>query len=360
MSSHHNIISLAYYLPQFHEIEENNRWWGQGFTEWSQLRQAKQYFKWQKIRKPIAPLNEYSLLQPRIMELQSQIAKQHAINAFLVFDYWFGNGKTLLEKPMQMVLDQQLNFDYCLCWANHTWYNKRDNITLLQQQYLGEDDYKAYFKRLLPHFQSSHYIKIDNQPIFSIFNPNEIPDLETFISTFQSMAKQAGFNGIYMIADNTDASSNHAALFNNYTRSNHLFKKRNRDNLLSYFKEKLTRKFGYKNIGPFYYSYPNLVVDQYTERNDIKYAPTVFTGWDTTPRHLRRGTVLKDFSLDSFQQHLTKIEQSIRLNKQRGIKHQLIIIKSWNEWAEGNLLEPDSVFGDSLLRAFHSFISRLK
>lgn len=360
MSNHHNLISLAYYLPQFHEIEENNRWWGQGFTEWSQLNQAQQYFKWQKIRKPIAPLNEYSLLEPAVMELQSQIAKQHAIDGFLVFDYWFGNGKTLLEKPMQMVLDQQLNFDYCLCWANHTWYNKRDNITLQQQQYLGENDYKAYFNRLLPHFQSQHYIKIENQPIFAIFNPNEIPDLEIFISTFQHMAKQAGFDGIYMIADNTDASSEHASLFNSYTRSNHLFKKRNRDNLLSYLKEKLTRKFGCQNIGPFYYSYPHLAVDQYVERNDIKYIPTAFTGWDTTPRHLKRGTVLKDFDLDSFQHHLAKIEQSIQFNKQLGIKHQLIVIKSWNEWAEGNLLEPDSIFGNDLLKAYHSFISRLK
>ncbi len=359
MTTPKNLLSLAYYLPQFHEIEENNRWWGQGFTEWVQLRQARQYFKWQAIRKPIAPFGEYSLLNPKVMEWQAKIAKEHAINGFIVFDYWFGNGKTLLEKPMQMALDQQLDFDYCLCWANHTWYNKRDNITLQQQQYLGEHDYTAYFNRLLAHFRSPHYLKIENQPIFSIFNPNEIPDLPVFVDTFQRLAKQAGFNGIYFIADNTDASSDHAHLFSGYTRSNHLFKKRNRDNLFSYLKEKLTRKFGFSRIGPFYYSYPNLVVDQYVDRDDAKYIPSVFTGWDTTPRHLRRGTILKDFNVESFKQHLEKIARTVKHNSSLASSRQIVIIKSWNEWAEGNLLEPDSIFGYQLLNTYKAFITSL-
>ena len=357
MSHSKNIISLAYYLPQFHEIEENNRWWGKGFTEWSQLREAKTYFKGQKIRMPVEPLGEYSLLNLHIMELQSRIAKAYGINGFLVFDYWFGEGKTLLEKPMQLVLDQQLNFDYCLCWANHTWYNKRDNITLQQQLYLGKKDYTAYFNRLLPHFKSPHYLKIENQPIFSIFNPNEIPDLNLFIETFQQLSKQAGFNGIYLIADNTDASSGHASLLNGYTRTNYFFKKRNRDNLISYLKEKITRKFGFSNIGPFCYSYLNLVVNQHIDFNDIKYIPSVFTGWDTTPRHLKRGTILKDFNLQNFKRHLQKIERTIENNRQQSeCATQLIIIKSWNEWAEGNLLEPDSVFGITLLEAYYEFV----
>lgn len=357
MTTTKNLISLAYYLPQFHEIKENNLWWGKNFTEWVQLKQAKQYFAWQEIRKPIAPFGEYSLLNAEVMEWQSKIAKAHGINGFIVFDYWFGNGKKLLEKPMQIALNQNLNFDYCLCWANHTWYNKRENITLQKQQYLGAPDYSTYFKHLLSHFNSAHYLKIDNQPIFSIFNPNEIPDLPVFINTFQKLAKEAGFNGIYFIADNTDNKSNHADLFMGYTRSNHFFKKRNRDNLLSYLKEKLTRKFGFNQIGPFYYSYQNLVVNQYVDNNDLKYIPTVFTGWDTTPRHLKRGTILKGFNIESFRHHLEKITQTIKRNQQFGIQNQLIIIKSWNEWAEGNLLEPDSIFGDQLLLTYKKFSS---
>src|SRR5665647_1531451 len=96
-----DILSLAYYLPQFHEIEENNLWWGKGFTEWTHLREAETYFRWQKIRKPIEPFGEYDLLNPDVMKWQNKVAKNYGINGFLVFDYWFGAGKTLLEKPMQ-------------------------------------------------------------------------------------------------------------------------------------------------------------------------------------------------------------------------------------------------------------------
>lgn len=356
MTSSNKLLSLAYYLPQFHEIEENNRWWGQGFTEWIHLNQAKKYFNWQAIRKPIAPFGEYNLLNPDVMEWQAKTAKNYSIDGFIVFDYWFGNGKTLLEQPMQMVLDKQLNFDYCLCWANHTWYNKRDNITLLQQQYLGAEDYTNYFNHLLNHFKSPHYIKIKNKPVFAIFNPNEIPDLNVFLDTFNSLAINNGFNGIYFIADNTDASSKHAALFDGYTRSNHLFKKRSRDNIFSYLKEKLTRKFGFNSIGPFCYSYPHLVVDQHVDNGDIKYIPTVFTGWDTTPRHLKRGTILKDFNVKTFKRHLENVKQSIQKNiNSNNANNHIVIIKSWNEWAEGNLLEPDNIFGYQLLEAYRDF-----
>jgi hypothetical protein len=348
------ILSLAFYLPQFHEIEENNRWWGKGFTEWVHLNQAKKYYDWQEIRRPIPPFEEYSLLNPEVLEWQASTAKNYGIDGFLVFDYWFGAGKTLLEKPMQLVLDKQLNFDYCLCWANHTWFNKRENILLQQQQYLGEADYTAYFNRLLPHFKSNHYIKIDNKPIFAIFNPHEIPDMATFINTFQSLAIKAGFDGLYLIGENTDASSAHAVYFDAYTRSNNLFKGRKRNNFFSYLKEKLTRKFGCSQLGPFCYDYENLVVDNYTDTDDVKYIPAVFTGWDTTPRHQKRGTILKGFDLATFKKHLAKIKSTLYKSES---KHRIVLIKSWNEWAEGNLIEPDNIFGYQLLEAYRDIIA---
>ena len=353
MSFSNKLLSLAYYLPQFHEIPENNRWWGQGFTEWAHLNQAKKYFKWQEVRKPIAPMGEYNLLDADVIEWQASTAKKHHIDGFLVFDYWFGAGKTLLEKPMQMVLDKQLNVDYCLCWANHTWYNKRENILLIKQQYLGASDYTAYFERLLPHFNSPHYLKIDNKPIFAIFNPKEIQDLSIFIETFQLLAKKYGFDGLYLIADNTDSSSEYAHFFDAYTRTNSLFKSRNRDNLKSYLKEKLTRKFGFKNLGPFLYSYHHLVVKNHMSTTDEKYIPSVFTGWDTSPRHQRRGTILQDFNLRTFKQHLANVKNALEIQK---AKQPIVIIKSWNEWAEGNLLEPDSIFGYTLLEAYRDFV----
>ena len=348
------LLSLAYYLPQFHEIAENNQWWGKGFTEWQHLREAKQYSPQQQIRKPIEPFGEYNLLNADVMQWQNAIAQQHGINGFMVFDYWFGAGKTLLEKPMKMALNQQLKFDYCLCWANHTWYNKREDIMLIQQQYLGAADYQAYFYRLLPHFKSKHYIHVDNKPIFAIFNPKEIPDLAIFVSVFRDLATKEGLRGLYLIAENTDNTAPYAHLFDRYTRSADVFQGRAYNNLFSYAKEKLTRKLKAKNLGPFYYNYAAMVNYQNKQPFDSKRVPTVFTGWDTTPRHKRRGTVYTGFNVASFSAHLQQVQQ---LLTQHQAEHAIVIIKSWNEWAEGNLLEPDNIFGDNLLKVYHQFVS---
>lgn len=353
-----SLLSLAYYLPQFHEIEENNQWWGQGFTEWLQLDAAQQYFSWQEIRKPDTPFGQYSLLDPAVFEWQQSVAETHGIDGFLVFDYWFGQGKKLLEKPMQLVLDQKLNFKYAFCWANHTWYNKRENITLQLQQYLGAEDYTAYFEQLLPHFRSENYIKVDGKPVFSIFSPKEIPDLEIFIQTFNEHAIKNGFPGIYWLADNTEPHQPWKKYFDGYNKSGSIFKWRKRDNWWSYLREKLTRTFHCKQLGPFVYSYQGLVIENDPLSSDPHQVPIVFTGWDTTPRHLRRGSILRGFNPQSFASHLQHIDVQLR-QRDKQLDTQVIVIKSWNEWAEGNVIEPDQVFGKALLEEYHGFVKRL-
>ena len=359
MPSATNIVSLAYYLPQFHETEENNRWWGKGFTEWTQLNEAKSYFAWQQIRKPDTPFGQYHLLDAKVFEWQQSMAETNGINGFLVFDYWFGEGKKLLEKPMQLVLKEQLNFKYAFCWANHTWYNKRKNIILQTQQYLGEQDYKAYFLQLLSHFQSSNYIKIAGKPIFSIFNPKEIPDLDVFIATFNALALQYGFQGIYWLADNTEPHSEWKHAFDGYAKSGDIFRWRWQDNFWSYLKEKLARKFHFKSLGPFVYTYQGLVIKRQKLMSDPKQIPVVFTGWDTTPRHLERGTILNGFTPDSFEQHLNQIYVQLTTRLTRPMQ-QVVLIKSWNEWAEGNVIEPDILYGKKILALYHRFILRMQ
>lgn len=361
MTSSNPLITLAYYLPQFHEVEENNLWWGKGFTEWSQLNDAKVYFDWQEIKKPATPFGQYHLLDSNVFEWQQNTAKQYGIDGFLVFDYWFGNGKKLLEKPMQMVLDKQLNFNYAFCWANHTWFNKRKNIVLQAQHYLGESDYRAYFGHLLPHFLSNHYIKIDAKPVFSIFNPKEIPDLEVFMNTFNSLALENGFSGIYWLADNTEFHHPWKQHFDGYAKSGDIFRWRKKDNFWSYLLEKLARKLYLQNLGPFVYSYEGLVIHNQQLTADPKQVPIVFTGWDTTPRHLKRGTILKGFTPDLFSRHLLQIANQLAA---RPIKpsHQVVIIKSWNEWAEGNVIEPDLLYKTAFLEVFksaHDYIQRI-
>lgn len=354
-----NVISLAYYLPQFHEIKENDQWWGKGFTEWKQLNSAKSYFKGHVLRKPHTPFGQYSLMNAEVMAWQSETAEKYGIDGFLVFDYWFGKGKKLLEKPIEKVLSEQIPFNYAFCWANHSWYNKRENIMLQEQLYLGSEDYSAYFEGLLPHFLSKHYIKIDNKPIFSIFNPKEIPDLKVFISTFNSLAISNGFSGIFWIADNTEGKDNWAGEFEAYAKSSSIFKHRRSSNPWSYFLEKLTRTFNLQNLGPFIYKYADLATKSKNLALSSKQIPVVFTGWDTTPRHLRRGTVLEGFNLKNFKSHLDSIKNQIK-NRPFQLKNQIVLIKSWNEWAEGNVIEPDDEMKFDLLEEYLNFSKSLK
>ena len=351
-----DVISLAYYLPQFHAIPENDVWWGPGFTEWAQLNAAQAYFSGQQIRKPHASVGQYNLLDSRVMTAQWQTAKRHGIDGFLVFDYWFGAGQQLLEKPMQQVLADDAAMEYCFCWANHSWFNKRINQMLMPQQYLGAEDYSAYFQRLLPHFRRDGYIKIAHKPVFAIFNPADVPDLAVFQATFEQLARQAGFAGIFWLAENTDQHSAHAASFDRYVRSNSMFRHRKKVSAWSYIREKLTRNYGFQQLGPFRYDYSQLLNYLDVEGMDEKTMPFAFCGWDTTPRHLRRGTWLSGFDPNTFANQLTRLLAVAE--RQRG--PCLLLVKSWNEWAEGNVIEPDQRFGTAMLEAFHAFVLQVK
>lgn len=356
MYTDNDVISLAYYLPQFHEIEENNRWWGKGFTEWTQLRVAQPYFANQEIRRPHAEVGEYNLLDSKVITQQWHTAKKYGIDAFLVFDYWFGNGQRLLEKPMQQVLKDDVQVEYCFCWANHSWFNKRTQQMLMRQNYLGENDYADYFQTLCPHFQRVGYVKVENKPVFAIFSPADIPDLAVFQSTFERMAISAGFDGIFWIAENTDQHSRHAHQFDRYVRTNSMFRHRKKVAFWSYLKEKLTRNYGFQNLGPFRYDYERLMNYMNVEGADEKTIPFAFAGWDTTPRHLRRGTWLSGFNSKSFGAQLTRLLPVC--TRQKG--PCVLLVKSWNEWAEGNVLEADRLFGFALLELYRDFVMQVK
>lgn len=335
-------LKLAYYLPQFHEVEENNKWWGKGFTEWSNINASQSYFKLHTIRKPIEPLGQYNLLDHTILEQQYKLASENGIDGFLVWNYWFGENEKILERPIEAIINEEsINFRFCFAWANHSWLNKRKGLLLKEQKYLGKEDYIDYFNYLIPFFKNKNYIKIENKPVFAIFRPQDIPDLPVFISLFQDMARVHGFSGIYFIAENTTGLEAYVYLFDSFCDSNCYLKNRYKNNPISFIKEKLSNKLRLQNLGPFVYDYKKLV-QNYDYSDNKKFIPVIFTGWDTTPRHGRRGLVLINFNENSFQKHVNRVHKECP-------KAPIIIIKSWNEWAEGNLLEPDSIYSSNLL-----------
>lgn len=157
---------IAYYLPQFYEIEFNNNYWGKGYTEWTTTANAKPLFKGHYQPHIPADLGFYNLLMPEARKAQAEMAQKYGIDGFCYWYYWFGNGKTIMEKPINAIIQsKEPNFPFCVCWANHSWINPATGALMLEQKYLGKKDYEDYFYSLLPAFKDKRYIKINNSPL---------------------------------------------------------------------------------------------------------------------------------------------------------------------------------------------------
>ena len=341
------VTSLAFYLPQFHEIPENDAWWGKGFTEWTHLRGAPRYSRDQVIRRPVAPLGEYSLEDPATLELQWDLAHRHGIDGFAVWDYWFGAGKQLLQGPIERVLRDKLRFRYCLAWANHSWYDKSRGRLLCEQQYLGADDSARYFERAFRHFESDNYVKIDGKPVFIIYDAYGLPNFERFVDQWRELASKRGLPGLFMVADRVWEGSPQIEQLDKYSNGFRFNTRRNKL-VVNYLKEKLPLSFQ-AALGPRWFDFRRLEKDIVPPGASEKFAPTALTGWDTTPRHGRRGVVYRHLDVDSFKRQLAASAQHFAAHAD---SPGLLFLKSWNEWAEGNILEPDDFYGMRWLEAF--------
>lgn len=359
--SNNKIKFLAYYLPQFHPIPENDLWWGKGFTEWTNVAKAKPLFKGHY--QPILPadLGFYDLRVQEIQEQQAALATEYGIDGFIYYQYWFGNGKMLLEKPAEAMLkNKNIDLPFCFCWANETWkgvWHGLDNPTILMEQiYGGEEDYRAYFNYLLPFFQDNRYIKSDNKPMFHIYKLEEIPDLSLFINTFNQLALINGFDGIYFISTGNVNSRNVTENNNIYGvvgldsfnairyQQKTFF---NRKSVLGRLENLFLSKIGHTNEvenrkKPLVLDYATGVLNLNIDFPHQKYIPCVFPNWDNSARSGNKSLIFKNATPSAWKIHLSKTISKLELNK---VNPPYIIIKSWNEWAEGNHLEPDIKFG---------------
>jgi lipopolysaccharide biosynthesis protein len=172
------IRSIAFYLPQFHPIKENNEWWGKGFTEWTNVGKARPLFKGHYQPRIPADLGYYDLRLDEVRVEQALMAKEFGIEGFCYWHYWFGNGRTLLERPFKEVLESgSPDFPFCLAWANETWkgfaHGLKNRNVLIEQKYLGERDDTDHFYKVLPAFKDKRYIKVNSKPVFLIYKPNQ-------------------------------------------------------------------------------------------------------------------------------------------------------------------------------------------
>ena len=374
--SESKIKFLAYYLPQFHPIPENDTWWGKGFTEWTNVTKAKPLFKGHE--QPILPadLGFYDLRLPEVQMQQVALAEQYGIDGFIYYQYWFGNGKMLLEQPAeQMLKNKDIKLPFCFCWANETWkgiWHGLDNPeVLIEQTYQGEKGYKAYFEYLLPFFKDDRYIKVDNKPMFHVYRIEDIPSLELFTKTFNSLAIQAGFEGMYLIS--TVIANQELVLENNHFYGqiglDVFFKMRYNSGLffdINSFFGKIENKIrerlaGSYKIGvrkkPLVFDYEHGVSKFNIQFPNSKYISCVFPNWDNSARSGKKSLIFKNATPVAWQKHLQVAVNELLKNPENP---SFIVIKSWNEWAEGNHLEPDQKFGLQWLEAIKNIKTTLK
>ncbi len=360
---------IAYYLPQYHPIPENDKYWGKGFTEWTNVVSAKPQFKGHYQPRIPADLGFYDLRVPEVREQQAQLAKDAGIEGFMYWHYWFGNGKRLLERPFNEVLSSgKPDFPFCLGWANHTWatrtWTAKANLQdgkstiIVQQLYPGEQDYIEHFNTLLPAFKDSRYIKVDGKPFFLIYNVLDIPDLHCFINTWQRMAIENGFPGIHFVGNimGNTAENNKDKVLNSgvdaMALSNLVQAQRRITNKLIFYWNKFKVKF--LNVSSEVYLYSEIVKNIHNEYEYLENVyPVVYPQLDRTPRAGKQAIVLKGSTPDLFKQYL---EDTLKIINDKSDEHKIILINAWNEWGEGNYIEPDLKYGTGYLDAIKDVI----
>lgn len=345
--------AIALYLPQFHPIPENNQWWGPGFTEWTNTAKAKPLFRGHHQPNIPADLGFYDLRLPEARNAQAELAKSYSVEAFCYWHYWFA-GRRILERPFEEVLQSgQPDHKFCLGWANQTWAGKwygAHNQTLIEQTYPGEEDDRAHFNSLLAAFRDPRYFRVHGKPLFYIFRPEELPDPLAFSARWRRMAQAAGLEGIYLVGEISDlwGKSKETRLPEDYGFDAGVYI---RLPLNVTFLDKLIMRFRRKFLQwPEVHEYADKPFDRPEAYRRTNVFTTVYPNWDNTPRNHKQGLVLQGASPEKFQVHVRNAIQSLSVNEP---EEKLLFIKSWNEWAEGNYLEPDQVHGHGFLKVLH-------
>ncbi|MBS3952716.1 MAG: glycoside hydrolase family 99-like domain-containing protein [Methylomicrobium sp.] len=356
------IRAIALYLPQFHPIPENDVWWGKGFTEWTNTAKAKPLFP--RHYQPNVPgdLGFYDLRLPEARLAQAELAKEYGIEAFCYYHYWFA-GKRILERPFNEVLESgEPDFPFCLCWANQTWsgiWHGAPNRTLIEQTYPGMGDHKRHFEYLLRSFQDHRYVKADGKPLFVIFQPRELPDSLRVTDYWRELALKNGLPGLYLVAQHDGSniwepkSAGFDAIYNvklpPLKTEKVGWKKPLRKILNEYYK-----LLNYPSI----YDYKKSLDEMpFYQVEGIDSLPCVIPNWDNTPRSGINGRVLFASTPELFKSHLRK---ALMRAKNLPDSRRFIFIKSWNEWAEGNYIEPDLRFGKKYLEVFQAELENFR
>lgn len=336
-----SIRLIAFYLPQYHPIPENNEWWGLGFTEWTNVTKAQPLFDGHYQPHLPADLGYYDLRLPETRQAQADLAKAHGIYGFCYYHYWF-NGKQLLERPFSEVLASgQPDFPFCLCWANENWTRAWDGLdrhVLIEQKYGPEDD-RQHIRWLASAFRDKRYIRIDDKPLFLVYRISKFPNPLRTANIWREEAQKMGLGDLYLCTvesllddrvDPTRIGFDAAVEFQpDWLNLGSPLQQTDQNNRI--------------------YDYPSLV-ERMLQRTEIAYKrfPCVTPGWDNTARRIKDAIIFKDSTPEQYQAWL---EAVIKKFKPASPSENLVFINAWNEWAEGAHLEPCQKWGRAYLVA---------
>ncbi len=357
---------IAFYLPQFHEVAENNQWWGEGFTEWTNMKKAKPLFDGHD--QPRVPLNHnyYDLLDGnKTLRWQIDLAKQYNVYGFCFYHYWF-NGHLLLQKPLEnLYADPTLNIPYCICWANENWTNawvaEKGNVkTLIAQTYGDRNEWEEHFQYLLPFFKDPNYITVENKPLYILYRPELCDHLNEMLDYWNKRSREEGLEGLcfayqqasyYFLPKKDESRFSYRieyqpgyARYDVQTKSRLQMVVRNAKSRIRSIVANMDQKCETSIAAKL--TKPGLSKEDYDvlctaiinrKADDEKSIAGMFVGWDNTPRRGREGRICVNSTPEKFGHYLELQAQNIRDH----YCTDMMFIFAWNEWAEGGYLEPD-------------------
>lgn len=349
---------LAIHLPAFHRIPENDEWWGEGFTEWDNVKSGVPMFKGHY--QPIRPINDYYYDLSKIEDIAEQfrIAQEYGVHGFIYYHYWFGDGRMLFEKPIQMILDhKEIEGNFCLCWANGTWittWHGLDPKTLIEQRYGREEEWEKHLAYFLPVFADERYIKKDGKPMLYIYNPSEIQDYAEMLVYWNKRLREEGFEGLYTVeyisSKNRELCSVESDAVTEFEPLYTTFFDISKVNLAKRFLCKKLKRVDYQ-------SYDKLWKYKLNRTRTYQGKPiqrSCFVGWDNSARKGKNSMIVKGNTPEKFGKYFDALLHSNRADHD----NEFVVINAWNEWSEAAYLEPDTKHGYKYLEQIQKTVKR--
>jgi lipopolysaccharide biosynthesis protein len=352
---------VAFYLPQYHPIPENDEWWGEGFTDWVNVRKARALFHGHEQPHVPGELGYYDLREPAVRERQAELASEHGIAAFCYYHYWFA-GRRLLHEPLDAVLASgRPDFPFCLCWANENWtraWDGMDDHVLMRQTYSREDDL-AHIAWLAQVFRDQRYLRIDGRPLLLVYRSRSLPDPRATAELWREEARRLGVGELFLARvesfpderdDPAEIGFDAAVEFQPdwVNQPPPLRRGRGWDAL---------RRLGLASnafVSSSVFRYRDLVETALAKpSSEYVRFPCVTPSWDNSARRAERAWITVGSSPERYERWLA---ESVR--RARAAGHGVVFVNAWNEWAEGNHIEPDERFGRGYLEVTERVVSR--